>query len=103
MGDSRAYLLDCNGELRILSEGADKRRLGSGSAVAFPITHTQLAGETLLLLSDGVWTVLGGYLLRETVMAARMKNFTDVPTVIIEAAGKNGRSDDMTAVCLRVR
>ena len=103
VGDSRAYLLDRNGELRILTEGAAKHRLGSGSAVAFPVALTLLAGDTLLLLSDGVWTVFGGYLLCKTVMAARMKNFADMPTVILEAAGKNGKVDDMTAICLRVR
>jgi serine/threonine protein phosphatase PrpC len=102
-GDSKAYLFDRNGEVHILTEGADKRRLGSGSAVAFPITCTLAAGSTLLLCSDGVWTVLGGYLLRKTVLAARMKNFADMPSVILEAAGKNGRIDDQTAVCMRMK
>ena len=102
-GDSRAYLFDRNGEVHILTEGADKHRVGSGSAVAFPITHTLTAGDTLLLLSDGVWTVLGGYLLRKTLMAARMKNFAEMPTAILEAAGKIGRIDDQTAVCLRLK
>src|SRR6266436_389522 len=102
-GDSRAYLFDRSGEVHILTEGADKRRLGSGGAVAFSFAHTLTAGATLLLCSDGVWTVLGGYPLRKTVLAARLKNFPDMPSAILEAAGKNGRVDDQTAVCMRLK
>jgi hypothetical protein len=55
-GNSRAYLLDRNGECRILLEGAANARLGSGNAEAFPVRQALKTGETLLLLSDGAWT-----------------------------------------------
>jgi hypothetical protein len=48
-GDSRAYLLTRDGELRILTDGASKFRLGSGKAEAFPIRHALIRGEMLLL------------------------------------------------------
>lgn len=102
-GDSRAYIVDRNGELRFLSEGASKQRLGSGVATAFPFKHALRPGETLLLLSDGVWTVLNGYALRMAVVVARARNFADMPTLLIERASKTGRTDDMTVVCLRTR
>jgi hypothetical protein len=38
-GDSRAYVLARDGELRILTDGATKFRLGSGKAEALPVYH----------------------------------------------------------------
>lgn len=101
-GDSRAYLLNREGELRILSDGASKFRLGSGKAEAFPI-HQQLSpGEILLLMSDGAWTPLGMYPLKKAVQSTMGRHFSEVPQAILEAAGKTGRADDMTVVALRL-
>jgi serine/threonine protein phosphatase PrpC len=102
VGDSRAYLITRDGQCRILTEGASKHRLGSGTARAFPIQHTLQSGEILLLLSDGAWTPLNIYLLTKTAMSAALKSFADAPVAILEAAGRAGRVDDMTALALRV-
>lgn len=101
-GDSRAYLLNRDGDLRIISDGAAKFRLGSGKAEAFPIRHALTSGEILLLLSDGAWTPLGLYPLKKAVQGAMGRHFSEVPAAILEAAGKMGRADDMTAVALHV-
>ncbi|MFI5422167.1 MAG: SpoIIE family protein phosphatase [Nitrososphaerales archaeon] len=101
-GDSRAYLLDRNGELRILSDGASKFRLGSGKAEPFPIHQKLNPGDILLLVSDGAWTPLGIYQLKKAVQSALGRHFSEVPVAILDAAGKAGRADDMTAVALRL-
>lgn len=101
-GDSRAYLLNRDGDLRILTDGASKFRLGSGKAEAFPIRHALSSGEILLLLSDGAWTPLGVYPLKKAVQSALARHFSEIPAAILEAAGKTGRADDMTAVALRL-
>jgi serine/threonine protein phosphatase PrpC len=101
-GDSRAYLLDRDGALRILTEGASKQRLGSGEATAFPIRQPLNSGDTLLLLSDGAWTPLGPYLLTKAVLGARGRHFSEVPPAILDAAGRTGRPDDMTALAVRL-
>jgi hypothetical protein len=63
VGDSRAYLWNRNGKLRILSEGAAKFRLGSRRVDPFPI-HVPLArGDFVLLMTDGAWTPLSLYAL----------------------------------------
>jgi hypothetical protein len=41
------------GDLRILTDGASKFRLGSGKAEAFPIRQSLASGKILLLLTDG--------------------------------------------------
>jgi serine/threonine protein phosphatase PrpC len=102
VGDSRAYLLNRDGQCRILTDGASKNRLGSGQARPFPIRLPLNAGEILLLLSDGAWTPLSLYLLQKTVVSASVRHFTEVPAAILDAAGKTGRADDMTAVALRL-
>jgi serine/threonine protein phosphatase PrpC len=101
-GDSRVYLLNRDGELRILSDGASKFRLGSGRAEAIPIRHPLSPGETLLLLTDGAWTPLGMYPLKKAVQSVMGRHFSEVPQAILEAAGKTGRADDMTAIALRL-
>jgi hypothetical protein len=60
------------------------------------------ARDTLLLLSDGAWTPLTLYLLQKAVMAAALRHFSEVPQSILDAAGRTGRADDMTAVALRL-
>ncbi len=103
VGDSRAYLWTRNGALRILTDGASKLRLGSGQADPFPI-HAPLArGDVVLLLTDGAWTPLSLHGLQRLVAGAALGGFPDLPARILEAAGRNGRADDMTAVALRLR
>ncbi|MFI5094766.1 MAG: PP2C family protein-serine/threonine phosphatase [Candidatus Acidiferrales bacterium] len=102
VGDSRAYLINREGQCRIVTEGASKQRLGSGAAKPFPIRLTLGTGEILLLLSDGAWTPLNLYLLQKTVVSATVKHFSEVPAAVLDAAGRTGRTDDMTAVALRI-
>jgi hypothetical protein len=85
-----------------LTDGASKFRLGSGKAEAFPIRHALIRGEMLLLLSDGAWTPLVLYPMKKVVHTAMARHFSEVPVAILEAAGKSGRADDMTALTLRL-
>jgi len=106
VGDSRAYLIDRDGNIRILT-GADgaagKARLGSGHARGEPI-HLELAPrDVLLLLSDGAWTPLSPELVRRAVVSAALKHFSEVPQAVLDAASRTGRADDMTAVGIRLR
>jgi serine/threonine protein phosphatase PrpC len=101
VGDSRAYLTDRNGPLRILTDGASKQRLGSGQAHPFTIALTQNPGDIVLLLSDGAWTPLNLYALQKTLVAAAIGHFAEAPAAILESAGKHGRAHDMTGVVLR--
>lgn len=101
-GDSRAYLINREGQCRILTDGARKHRLGSGHAEAFPIRCGLGIGDVLLLLSDGAWTPLSPYLLQKAVMSAAARHFSEVPAAILDAASRTSRADDMTAVALRV-
>jgi len=100
-GDSRAYLINRAGQAKILTDGAAKHRLGSGQAHAFPIRLTLAAGDVLLLLTDGAWTPLSPYLLHKAVASAAARHFSEVPQAILQAAGRTGRADDITAVALR--
>jgi len=102
-GDSRAYLWTRDGDLRILTEGASKFRLGSGKAEPFPI-HAPLArGDVVLLMTDGAWTPLSLHGLQRLVAGAALGGFADLPNRILEAAGRSGRADDMTVVACRLR
>lgn len=103
VGDSRAYLLDRDGELVLLTEAAGKPRLGSGRAEAFPINRKLATGEVMLLLSDGAWTPLGSYLLKKAVVGSITRHFSELPGAVLEAAGRTGRADDMTVVALRLK
>lgn len=101
-GDSRAYLINQEGQARILTDGAAKHRLGSGQARAFPMRVTLNSGDELLLLTDGAWTPLTLYALQRAVVSAAAKHFSEVPQAILQAASRTGRADDMTAVALRI-
>ncbi len=103
VGDSRAYVVTREGDCRLLTEGASKFRLGSGKAEASPIRQTMTSGEILVLLSDGAWTPLGPFLLKKAVMSAVARHLSDVPEAILEAAGRAGWADDMTAIAARER
>ena len=102
VGDSRAYLVDNEGGCRIITTTPNKFRLGSGEAIAAPIRLTLKPREIFLLLSDGAWTPLSPYLLQRAVVKAAIQHFSDVPPAVLEAAGRTGRPDDMTAVALRI-
>jgi serine/threonine protein phosphatase PrpC len=102
VGDSRAYLINREGQCRIVTDGASKQRLGSGLTQPFIIRVTLGAGDILLLLSDGAWTPLNLYLLQRTVVGAAVKHLSEVPQAILDAAGRTGRADDMTALALRL-
>jgi hypothetical protein len=101
-GDSRAYLVNRDGQCRIVTEGASKQRLGSGAALPLPIRLTLAAGDILLLLSDGAWTPLNLYTLQKVVVSAALKHFSEMPGAILDAAGRTGRADDQTYVALRL-
>lgn len=101
-GDSRAYQFTRDGDLRILTDSASKQRLGSGAAQAFPLHGSLASGDMLLLLTDGAWTPLGLPLLKKAILSAVGKHFSEVPQAILDAAGRTGRADDMTAIAARV-
>jgi serine/threonine protein phosphatase PrpC len=101
-GDSRAYHVNREGCCRILTDGAAKHRLGSGQARAFPLRVTLEPREILLLLSDGAWTPLSLQTLQKTVVTVAVRHFSEIPVAILDAAGRNGRADDMTAIALRL-
>jgi len=102
VGDSRLYHINREGRCRIVTEGASKPRLRSGQTQPFIIRVTLGAGDILLLLSDGAWTPLNLYLLQRTVVGAAVKHLSEVPQAILDAAGRTGRADDMTALALRL-
>jgi len=55
-----------------------------------------------MLLSDSAWTPLNPYVLKKTILSAVEKHLSELPLAILDAAGKTGRADDMTAVVLRI-
>lgn len=102
VGDSHAYLINREGQCRILTDGAAKHRLGSGQAQPFSIRLILSLGDILLLLSDGAWTPLNLYALQRVAVTAAVKHFSEVPAAILDAAGKTGKADDMTALAVRL-
>lgn len=101
-GDSRAYRFSRDGTGTIVTEAAPKHRLGSGHAQAFAFAEPARRGDLYLLLSDGAWTPLGLYGLRRAVAGAATRHPSELPGAILDAAGKAGRADDMTALAVRV-
>lgn len=102
VGDSRAYLIDSEGGCRLITVTENKYRLGSGLAMASPIHVPLKPRDVFLLLSDGAWIPLSLYLTQRAVVSSMMKHFSDVPQAVLDAAGRTGRADDMTAVALRI-
>jgi|SRR5271167_3318773 len=102
VGDSRAYLINREGQCRIVNQGASKHLLGSGQAHPFLIRLTLSAGDIVLLLSGGAWTPLNLHLLQKTVVSAALKRFSEMPAAVLDAAGPTGKADDMTAVAVRL-
>jgi len=102
VGDSRLYLLPLDGEIQILTEHAQKFRLGSGVAIPCAIHRQVRAGDVLLLMSDGAWTPLNLAKLEALRFKALGRHFSDFPGMILDEAGKHGRADDMTAIAVKV-
>jgi len=101
-GDSRLYLLTMDGEIQILTEDAQKFRLGSGKVIPFPIHRQVQPGDVLMLMSDGAWTPLNLTKMKALRAKALSRHFSEFPAIFLDEAGKNGRADDMTAVAIRV-
>ncbi|HTV01087.1 MAG TPA: PP2C family serine/threonine-protein phosphatase [Luteitalea sp.] len=99
-GDSRAWLVNEHG-CRVLNERASAS-LGSGQADGVTIHEPIAKGDTILLMSDGAWTAIPISALHRLVMAARLQHLADLPATLLDAAGRQGRADDMTVVALRV-
>jgi serine/threonine protein phosphatase PrpC len=102
VGNSRAYLINREGQCRIVNEGASKQLLGSGHAHPYLIRLTLSAGDIVLLLSGGAWTPLNLHLRQKMMVSAALKHFSEVPAAVLDAAGPTGRADDMTAVAVRL-
>jgi serine/threonine protein phosphatase PrpC len=102
VGDSRGYLIDSEGGCRLITAAENKFRLGSGLALAAPVNVTLKPRDVFLLLSDGAWIPLSLYLIQRAVVNSMIKHFSDVPHAVLDAAGRTGRADDMTAVALRM-
>lgn len=103
VGDSRAYLWTGDGDLRILTEGASKARLGSGHIQPSPIHAPFGRGDIVLLLSDGAWTPLPMSRLRDTIAGSALGPLAELPEAILREAGRTGAADDMTVVVARQR
>ena len=101
-GDSRLYLLTMDGEIQLLTEDAQKFRLGSGKVIPFPIHRRVQPGDVLMLMSDGAWTPLNLTKMKALRAKALSRHFSEFPAIFLDEAGKNGRADDMTAVAIRV-
>jgi serine/threonine protein phosphatase PrpC len=101
-GDSRLYHWSRDGKLTIPSEGASKKRVGSGEVEPAPVHFPLQRGDVLLLLSDGAWTPLNLTALRQVVARGTTRHLSELPTSILDLAGRTGRADDMTAVVLKV-
>lgn len=99
VGDSRVYLFDREGALRILTENT--KRLGSGHAEAFMIHHSFRSGEILLMMSDGAYGPLSLYALKKAILIAANRHFSEMPEIILSSA--KSREDDATVVSLRLR
>jgi serine/threonine protein phosphatase PrpC len=102
VGDSRAYLVPFEGPVRLLTGAAAKARLGSGETVPAAFRDSLAPRDVLLLASDGAWTPLGTPGLERAVRSMVMSPFADLPAAVLDAAGRRGRADDMTAVALRL-
>ena len=101
-GDSRAYWLGGEGGFQILTAGGRSARLGSGEVTPRTIRHALKPRDIVLLMSDGAWSPLSPYLLRRAVRGAVGQHFSEVPSAVLQAAGRTGRWDDMTVVALRL-
>lgn len=99
-GHSRVYLFERRtGLCRLLSDGASAN-LGSGQARITPIAAPTQPGDLCLLLSDGAWQPLDGQL-DALIAAAAGDEAWSLPAMLLDAASRNGRADDMTVAILQ--
>lgn len=101
-GDSQVYLLGAEGGFRYLPAFTHKARLGGGDVKPFTFGVTLRLRNIVLLMTDGAWTPLSPYLLEKAARSLILEHFSDVPTAVLNAAGRTGRWDDMTVVALRL-
>jgi serine/threonine protein phosphatase PrpC len=101
VGDSRAYLIR-DGQAIILTEGASKQKLGSGTIQPLVKQFRVQDRDLILLMTDGAWTRLSLYQLAQTVMK-NLLNLPDLPNSILNQAAKGGVSDDMTVAAIAIR
>jgi serine/threonine protein phosphatase PrpC len=102
VGDSRAYVVPFEEPTRLTTADASKTRLGSGDVCPLVFRESLGVRDILLLVSDGAWTSLGTSGLDRVIRSMVMKPFADVPSAILDEASRRGRTDDMTAVVLRL-
>jgi serine/threonine protein phosphatase PrpC len=102
VGDSRVYLLPADGGCQLVSEPVSVHRLGSGEVVPQRVEFHVAPHDMVIIATDGAWSPLGPVRLERVARKASFGHFSDVPPAILEAAGKNGRADDMTAVAIRL-
>ena len=102
VGDSRCYLVK-DADQYLNSVGSDTKELiGSGECACSPI-HTKLAlNEYLIFATDGAWRGFDRLSLKKAKRES--KQFSDLPTLLLQQALKSGRGkaeDDMTIVVVR--
>jgi serine/threonine protein phosphatase PrpC len=102
VGDSRAYLVNRDGDSQVLTEKSSKYRLGSCNASPLLIRQPMKRGDALLLMTDGAWTPLTHDSLKLAFTEAVARHFSEVPKAILELASQCGQSDDMTIIAIRV-
>jgi len=101
VGDSRAYLVR-DGQANILTEGASKQQLGSGSVRPLTTQFGAQDRDVVLLMTDGAWIRFSLYQLSQTVMKNLM-SLPELPNSILKQVAKGGICDDMTVVAIVVR
>jgi hypothetical protein len=97
-GDSRILHLDNEGSLTLVS--SSNNRLGSGVVVPGLALRSALPGSMFLLVSDGTWGGIGGMAGLHRALAQTRPHASDLPSIILQAASKHGRPDDMTCVVI---
>jgi serine/threonine protein phosphatase PrpC len=90
------------GQTTILTEGASKQQLGSGSVRPRTKQFGAQDRDVVLLMTDGAWSRFSLYQLAQTVMKNLM-NLPELPNSILKQAAKGGICDDMTIVAVFVR
>jgi serine/threonine protein phosphatase PrpC len=101
VGDSRAYLVR-NGQVTILTEKANKQKLGSGSVQPLVKQITVKDRDLVLLMTDGAFTPLSLYLLSK-ITVKNLLNLPELPHELLKQSTKAGIWDDATVVCMCIR
>jgi serine/threonine protein phosphatase PrpC len=102
VGDSRAILVNREGNSQVLTETSAKYRLGSCNAIPLLIRQRLKTDDTLLLMTDGAWAPLTQDSLKLAFTKAAARHFSEVPQAILEAASQRSQIDDMTVIALRI-